>query len=78
MLPGTGSDYMLDQVRKTTCSRKQYTAGGRGGVRLYVRMNISYDQSLRGFAESNFCSGLGPACGTDSGHIIEQSLHSKT
>lgn len=71
-------NYMLDQVRTTTCSRHQHIARGKGGVLIYVRMNISYDQTVSkwGFAKNNFCSGSGPDCGTDSSHIIKWSLHS--
>lgn len=41
---------------------------------IYVRMNISYDQSLRGVAVSNLRSGLSPARGSSSSYIMEQSL----
>lgn len=45
MLPGKGN-YVLDQVKTTTCSRNQHAVGGRRGVLIYVRTNISYDQTV--------------------------------
>lgn len=71
-------NYMLDQVRTATCSRHQHIAGSKGEVLIYMRMNISYDQTVSkwGFATSSLCSESGPDCGTDSSHVMERSLHS--
>lgn len=71
-------NYMLDRVRTTTCSRHQHIAGGKGEVLIYMRMNISYDQTVSKwrFAKSNLCSGSGLDCETDSSHVMEWSLHS--
>lgn len=60
---------MADQIRTTTYFRPAST-GDKGGVLIYVRMNINYGES----AESNLYSGPGPTCGTESGHIMEQSI----
>ena len=38
---------MLGQARTTArCYRNLHTVGGRGGLLVYVRMNIGYDQSV--------------------------------
>lgn len=44
---------------------------------IYVRMNSSYDLSLRGFAVSNLRSGLSPAHESSSSYIMKQSLFHK-
>ena len=38
--------YMLDQVRTTACSKNGHITGGKGEVRICVRMNISYYQAV--------------------------------
>lgn len=38
--------YMIDQVGTTTCSRNQQIAEGRGRTLTYVKMNISYHQTV--------------------------------
>lgn len=38
--------HMLDQVRTTTSFRNQHVAEDRGVVLTYVRMSISYDQTI--------------------------------
>ena len=42
---------MLYWDRKTTCSKTQHIAGGRGGQLVYVRMRIDYKQFLGGSLE---------------------------
>lgn len=71
MLPGTGNYFICF----TSAGQEPVSAGGKGGVLVYVSKNSSYDQTVaKGvFAESHLCSRLGPAWETDS-HITEQSL----
>lgn len=68
---------MLNQVRTTARSRKPQVAGGKG-VLIYVRVNITYDQTVSWAEgcglERSLRSVPGPAGGTDSGHVMEQAL----
>lgn len=69
--------YMLDQVRTTTCPRKQHAAeAGEAYYFMSERTSVPSRQSLRGFVESNLHSGPGAACQKESSCITEQSrLH---
>lgn len=67
---------MFDQVRTTAYSRKPQVAEGKG-VLIYVRVDITYDQTVSwvgGGLERSLPSGPGPAGGTDSGQVMGQSL----
>lgn len=64
---------MLDKARSTACYRNQHIVGGRGGLLIYVRMNINMiSQSLSGVCRKQ--SLPGPALESGRSHILEQSL----
>lgn len=69
-------NYMLDQVLTTACARNQHIAGGRGGVLIFVRKNMDYDQTDSGGGQrcrKQLPSNRGLVCEIDSGHIMEVS-----
>lgn len=54
--------------------REQEPAHSRRQGRSSSLRQHERDQTVSGFAESNFSPGLGPACRTGSSHVTEQCL----
>lgn len=64
--------YMLDQVRTTTCSRKQRVVGNRGRVLIYVRMNVNYDETV---SKGSLWEAILPFWPRSSSQVSQQSQH---